>query len=107
MSLSPKLLVSLIIVSDTAFVDPTSEKCIPELKQVLLGDCSNTGGGDDHPSPSPWEVNESLVRIVPDDTAAIRAAVHAALHLGANLILTSGGTGFAVKDRTPEVCTYM
>jgi molybdenum cofactor synthesis domain-containing protein len=43
-----------------------------------------------------------LRRIVPDDVAAIRAAVRAALALEARAVLTTGGTGLTPTDVTPE-----
>lgn len=43
-----------------------------------------------------------LRTIVPDDVAAIRAAVRAALAAGARAVLTTGGTGLTPTDVTPE-----
>jgi molybdenum cofactor synthesis domain-containing protein len=43
-----------------------------------------------------------LRRIVPDDVAAIRAAVQDALAAGAVVVLTTGGTGLTPTDVTPE-----
>jgi molybdenum cofactor synthesis domain-containing protein len=43
-----------------------------------------------------------LRKIVPDDVAAIRGAVRAALSAGARAVLTSGGTGLTPTDVTPE-----
>ncbi|MDQ6936305.1 MAG: MogA/MoaB family molybdenum cofactor biosynthesis protein [Actinomycetota bacterium] len=40
--------------------------------------------------------------VVPDEVEAIRAAVRAALDSGARLIVTTGGTGLAPTDVTPE-----
>jgi molybdenum cofactor synthesis domain-containing protein len=44
----------------------------------------------------------ALRRIVPDDIAVIRAAVEAALGVGAQVVLTTGGTGLTPTDVTPE-----
>jgi molybdenum cofactor synthesis domain-containing protein len=42
---------------------------------------------------------------VPDDIAAIRAAVRRACGDGARLVLTTGGTGLTPTDVTPEAVT--
>jgi molybdenum cofactor synthesis domain-containing protein len=47
--------------------------------------------------------HEVLVRrVVPDDVAAIQQAVGDALAAGAQVVLTTGGTGLAPSDVTPE-----
>ncbi|MGH2537438.1 MAG: MogA/MoaB family molybdenum cofactor biosynthesis protein [Candidatus Promineifilaceae bacterium] len=43
-----------------------------------------------------------LPAVVPDDAEAIRQALLAWCDQGADLILTTGGTGFAPRDVTPE-----
>lgn len=40
--------------------------------------------------------------VVPDDVGAIRAAVRGALDRGAQVVLTTGGTGLTPTDVTPE-----
>lgn len=86
------LKAAIIVVSETASQDPSTDKAIPTLSDVF----SQSGGGQ-------WEVAQT--RIVPDSVLDIQRAIQQwsdgpdAL----NLIVTSGGTGFAVKDVTPEV----
>jgi molybdenum cofactor synthesis domain-containing protein len=43
-----------------------------------------------------------LRRIVPDDVEAIRTALHDAVRAGADVALTTGGTGLTPTDVTPE-----
>ena len=40
--------------------------------------------------------------VVPDEIGAIRAAVRAAIEAGAQVVVTTGGTGLAPTDVTPE-----
>ena len=40
--------------------------------------------------------------LVPDDVARIAAAIRAAIAAGANVVLTTGGTGLSPNDVTPE-----
>jgi gephyrin len=89
---TPSLTVAILIVSDTASQDPTTDKAIPALTSVF-----EDGSGK-------WAIH--LQHIVPDETEEIQKYIKSwADELKVNLILTSGGTGFAVKDKTPEVLT--
>lgn len=84
-----QLKVAILIVSDTAASDPTTDKCIPVLKEVFADN---------------WRVIDTA--IVPDDRNNIQQFVEkwsSAFDFFANLIVTSGGTGFSIKDNTPEV----
>ena len=87
-----KLRAAILIVSETATQDPSTDKCIPILKDVF----GNLGNGQ-------WEVSEA--EIVPDNILTIQKTIRNWTDSADpfNLIVTSGGTGFATKDVTPEV----
>lgn len=87
-----KLKAAILIVSETASQDPSTDKCIPILKDVF--------GSSVHDQ---WDVAET--EIVPDNVLAIQKAIRSWTDRAdpINLIVSSGGTGFATKDVTPEV----
>lgn len=86
-----KLKARILIVSDTAFQDPSTDKAGDTLSDVF----ADEGGGQ-------WTVEDR--KIVPDDVLKIQNAVSLSCDREdyANLLITTGGTGFAVKDNTPE-----
>lgn len=93
MSGSP-LKAAILVVSDTATHDPQTDRVGPALTAVFT-----EGNGRSEAWAAP------LVKIVPDDVLEIQRAIHqwADGEDLFNLIVTSGGTGFAVRDITPEV----
>jgi gephyrin len=93
MSSSTKLKAAILVVSDTASKDPSTDKCIPTLQSVFA-DLGN----------DQWEV--CATEIVSDSVVDIQRKVTGWIdgEEVVNLIVTSGGTGFAVRDLTPEVC---
>jgi gephyrin len=90
-----KLRAAIIIVSETASKDPSTDKCIPVLREVF----SNEGAGR-------FDTDDTV--FVPDDVLQIQRAITQRTDGDdfANLIVTSGGTGFTQKDVTPEVCWF-
>jgi gephyrin len=86
-----KLQAAILIISDTASKDGSTDKSRPVLKDVFSQD-----GGDR------W--GEPIVKIVPDSILDIQRSVQQwSDHDNyVNLIVTTGGTGFATKDYTPE-----
>ncbi|RMZ77449.1 hypothetical protein DV738_g4435, partial [Chaetothyriales sp. CBS 135597] len=86
----------ILIVSDTASADPSSDKTAPLLTETFaeLG--------------AIWASPE--VEIVPDSVDEIQRAIRSQTDgygggealSGVNLILTTGGTGFSTRDWTPE-----
>lgn len=87
-----KLKPAILIVSDTASQNPASDKTV----DVLTASFAAAG-------PSTWE--SPVTKIVPDNVLDIQRTICNWTDGPDwfNLILVSGGTGFAVKDNTPEV----
>ena len=92
MAESDKLTATILIVSDTASKDPSTDRAGATLAEIFAAD----GGGA-------WDV--PVTKIVPDDVLEIQRNILQWTDGDdfVNLIITTGGTGFAVKDRTPEV----
>lgn len=88
-----KLKAAILVVSETASQDPSTDKCIPVLQDVF----THFGNGQ-------WEV--ASTEIIPDSVLHIQKSIRTWTDNEdpVNLIVTSGGTGFATKDVTPEVC---
>lgn len=89
---SPKLKAAILIVSDTAFRDPSTDKAGNILEDVFASEGSDA-----------WTIKYSL--IVPDSVKAIQDYVIQFCDDEddfMNLVVTTGGTGFATKDYTPE-----
>ena len=87
-----RLRAAIIIISETASKDSSTDRCIPALQEVF----ANEGGGR-------FEADDTA--IVTDDVLQIQRVVTQRTDGDdfVNLIVTSGGTGFTQKDFTPEV----
>ncbi|MGZ3554071.1 MAG: MogA/MoaB family molybdenum cofactor biosynthesis protein [Vulcanimicrobiaceae bacterium] len=82
--MAPK--VALIVLSDRAASGERADGCIPVMRE-RLGDA--------------YEIAHELV--LPDDASALQAELIDLCDRSAvGLILTSGGTGLAPRDRTPQ-----
>lgn len=94
---SNKLKAAILIISDTASRDPSTDKAGDALTKTLAAE------GDRWASPT--------IEIVPDDVKLIQRQIRqwtdGDVHGdGFNLVLTCGGTGFAQRDFTPEVSEF-
>jgi molybdopterin adenylyltransferase len=81
--------IGLVSISDRASTGVYEDKGIPALKE-WLGKTLTT----------PWE---SIARVIPDEQADIESTLSDLVdHEGCSLVLTTGGTGPALRDVTPE-----
>ena len=78
--------VSVIVLSDRAHSGERPDACIPVVKELLAG----------------GELAVDDERVLPDDPAALQAALIELCDGPTRLVLTSGGTGLAPRDRTPQ-----
>jgi molybdopterin adenylyltransferase len=75
---------------------------------ITVSDRASAGVYEDHGGPALKKASEAqgwsvmAEAIVPDDIAAIQQAVRSFAAQGCGLILTTGGTGIAERDVTPE-----
>ncbi|KAI9717204.1 MAG: hypothetical protein M1828_007397 [Chrysothrix sp. TS-e1954] len=84
------LKAAILIISETASLDPSTDKCTSALEDVF----SEEG--------AQWQVTNKT--IVPDEVTVVQRTLLQWID-GVdppNLVVTSGGTGFARKDVTPE-----
>jgi molybdopterin adenylyltransferase len=85
----PALLIGLVSVSDRAATGVYRDQGIPALKDWFVSALA-----------TPWRTEE---RLIPDDRATIeRTLIELADMAGCHLVLTTGGTGPAPRDVTPE-----
>lgn len=75
---------------------------------ITCSDASSRGEREDRSGPAVRELLEQAgysvenLIIVPDETDAIAGAIRSAADAGWRLIVTTGGTGIAPRDVTPE-----
>jgi len=83
---SPAYRTAVVILSDRAASGVRPDACVPVVGEVL---------GED------FAIERS--RVLPDDPAALQAElIDLCDALRVQLIVTSGGTGLAARDRTPQ-----
>ncbi|MDK9723483.1 MAG: molybdopterin adenylyltransferase [Sterolibacteriaceae bacterium MAG5] len=86
---SEELRIGLVSISDRASSGAYEDKGIPALREWFAAALA-----------SPWRME---TRLIPDDRATIEGTlVELCDDLGCHLVLTTGGTGPAPRDVTPE-----
>ncbi len=89
MSESQELLIGLVSISDRASAGVYEDKGIPGLEEWFTAALS-----------TPWRME---TRLIPDEQALIeRTLIELVDTVGCHLVLTTGGTGPAPRDVTPE-----
>ena len=84
-------------MSDTASLNPDADRSGPLIRELLQVSSSH------HQPKFTCDVHA----IVPDDKAEIRNIIVSwVMHRDVDWIVTTGGTGFGVRDCTPEVRQY-
>jgi len=78
--------VGVLTVSDKGARGEREDKSGPAIREMIAA-----AGGE-----------VTRAKIVPDEPADIRATLVAWAEEGLDIILTTGGTGFSPRDRTPE-----
>lgn len=95
--MNPVAKIGILTVSDRASRGEYADEGGPAIRDYLAEVLA-----------SPWEARE---QIVPDELEAIAAAIRRLADEGCCLVVTTGGTGPAPRDVTPEaterVCTKM
>ncbi|KAK6345916.1 hypothetical protein TWF730_010258 [Orbilia blumenaviensis] len=96
-----ELTVGLLIVSDTAAADHATDRAIDTLTAVIA-----EANAQIHNNSYEWLIEER--RIIPDDKDKIQEKIKDWCDNKAlSLIVTTGGTGFAKRDVTPEAVSEM
>ena len=84
-----ELLIGLVSISDRASSGVYEDKGIPALKEWFTSALA-----------SPWRME---TRLIPDEQAGIeKTLIELCDEVGCHLVLTTGGTGPALRDVTPE-----
>ncbi len=99
--------IGILTVSDRSALGERSDTSGPALAEALAQKWTEAGAG---PGLAPAQVGTGLVPaqvvatgIVPDEQGAIAGwLIRASDELRLDLVLTTGGTGFALRDVTPE-----
>ncbi|KAF9527969.1 MoaB/Mog domain-containing protein [Crepidotus variabilis] len=82
--------VAILTVSDTAAKDAAADLSGPQIREIIT-------------SKDGYQVQDGFCRIVPDEKEEIHSAVSSWVESeNIDWVITAGGTGFGVRDVTPE-----
>ncbi|KAF3936264.1 Gephyrin [Dactylella cylindrospora] len=96
-----ELTIGLLVVSDTAAADHATDRAIDTLTSVIA-----ETNAENNNANFEWLIEER--RIVPDDKEAIQEKVKDWCdNKRLSLVLSTGGTGFGVRDVTPEAVSEL
>ena len=80
--------IGIVSISDRASSGTYEDKGLPALKEWLTSALENDITFESH--------------LIPDEKPLISQTLLACVHAGCSLVLTTGGTGPALRDVTPE-----
>lgn len=91
-------------------VDPSADTIPPviQARVITCSDAASCGNREDRSGPAVRDllaahsIEVDRIVVVPDEVEAIAAAIGEALAAGRRLVVTTGGTGVALRDVTPE-----
>ena len=90
--MNEELIIGLVSISDRASNGVYEDKGIPALREWFAAALT-----------SPWRME---TRLIPDEQTVIeKTLIELCDVVGCHLILTTGGTGPALRDVTPSACT--
>ena len=85
--------VAILIISDTRFTGENKDTVTTIIERMII-------------EKYPNYIDKIYKSIVPDEKVYIQSKIMELVQNGIEIILTSGGTGFGVRDITPEVILY-
>lgn len=88
--------LGILTVSDRAFSGEYADESGPSVLHAITAIANN------HGNPSALHVESTQRHIVPDERSQIASKIKEMTATGCNLVLTTGGTGCAPRDVTPE-----
>lgn len=83
-------------------LEPLSVLVVTVSTRAAAGEYDDRSGPAVAEALRQWGVTDAVIQVVSDDETAIVTALLDAVASGVDAVLTTGGTGLAPDDRTPE-----